>query len=48
MENIYFEMYSFLIDMYIEDKEEKIKLFVVIEIIFCVRKKVEWVMCWIN
>lgn len=48
MENIHSEMYSLLIDAYIQDKDEKTKLFAAIETIPCVRKKAEWAMRWIN
>lgn len=48
MENIHSEMYSLLIDTYIEDKEEKTKLLAATETIPCVRKKAEWAMRWIN
>lgn len=48
MENIHSEMYSLLIDTYIQDKEEKTKLFAAIQTIPCVGKKAEWAMRWIN
>lgn len=48
MENIYLEMYCLLIDIYIRDFGEKEKVFNVIEIFFCVKKKVQWVFKWMN
>lgn len=48
MENIYFEMYSFFIDIYIKDFKEREFFFNVIEMMFCVKKKVDWVLCWIG
>lgn len=48
MENIHSEMYSLLIDTYIEDKKEKEYLFTAIETIPCIRKKAEWALRWIS
>lgn len=48
MENIYLEIYFLFIDIYIKDIKEKDYLFNVIEILDCVKKKVEWVLCWIE
>ena len=48
MENIHNEMYSLLIDTYISDKEEKMKLFNAIENFPCIAKKAEWAKKWIN
>lgn len=47
MEAIHSETYSLLIDTYIEDKEEKAKLFKAIETIPCVKQKAEWAQKWI-
>ena len=48
MENIHSETYSLLIDSYVKDKEEKIKLFNAIDTIPCVRKKAKWAQKWIS
>jgi ribonucleoside-diphosphate reductase beta chain len=48
MEACHGEMYSLLIDTYIEDKEEKAKLFRAIETIPCVKQKAEWAQKWIS
>lgn len=48
MENIHSEMYSLLIDTYIEDKEEKEKLLRAIETIPCIREKADWALKWTN
>lgn len=48
MEACHSEMYSLLIDTYIEDKEEKAKLFRAIETIPCVKQKAEWAQKWIS
>ena len=48
MENIHSETYSLLIDSYVKDKEEKIKLFNAIETIPCVSKKAKWAQKWIS
>jgi ribonucleoside-diphosphate reductase beta chain len=42
------EMYSLLIDTYVEDKEEKLNLFRAIETIPCVKQKAEWAQKWIE
>jgi len=42
------ETYSLLIDTYIEDKEEKMKLFQAIETIPCVKLKADWAKKWIE
>lgn len=47
MEAIHSETYSLLIDTYIEDKEEKIKLFHAIQTVPCVKLKAEWAQKWI-
>jgi ribonucleoside-diphosphate reductase beta chain len=47
IEAIHSETYSLLIDTYIDDKEEKSKLFRAIETIPCVKQKAEWAQKWI-
>ena len=46
IENIHSEVYSLLIDTYIQDKAEKDVLFRAIETIPCVKKKAEWALQW--
>jgi len=48
IENIHSETYSLLIDTYIRDPAEKIKLFRAVETIPCVRKKADWAVKWIS
>jgi ribonucleoside-diphosphate reductase beta chain len=48
MENIHSETYSLLIDTYINDEEEKAKLFNAIDTIDAVKKKAEWALKWIK
>ena len=48
MEGIHSEVYSLLIDTYIDDTKEKDTLFRAIETIPCVSKKAEWALKWIN
>lgn len=48
MENVHSETYSLLIDTYIKDENEKMKLFRAIETLDCVRKKAEWALRWIE
>jgi ribonucleoside-diphosphate reductase beta chain len=48
MENIHSETYSLLIDTYIQDPEEKDRLFRAIETIPAVKKKAEWALKWIE
>jgi ribonucleoside-diphosphate reductase beta chain len=48
MENIHSETYSLLIDTYINDQEEKARLFNAIETIPAVRKKAEWALKWVD
>ena len=47
MEAIHNEQYSILIDTYINNTEEKNKLFRAIETIHCVKKKADWALKWI-
>ena len=48
MENIHSEMYSLLIDTYIEDSREKRHLFKAVETIPMIKKKADWALKWIN
>jgi len=48
IEAIHSEMYSLLIDTYIEDKEEKMGLFHATQTIPCVKHKAEWAQKWIE
>jgi ribonucleotide reductase beta subunit family protein with ferritin-like domain len=48
MENVHSEMYSLLIDHYIQDNEEKSFLFNAIENVPVIKKKAEWALKWIN
>tara|TARA_Y100000389_G_scaffold197210_1_gene231379 strand:- start:509 stop:1489 length:981 start_codon:yes stop_codon:yes gene_type:complete len=48
MENIHSETYSLLIETYIGNEEEKMKLFKGIENFECIRKKADWAIKWIK
>ena len=48
MENIHSETYSLLIDTYIKDENEKLKLFRAIDNFECIKKKADWAIKWIN
>jgi ribonucleoside-diphosphate reductase beta chain len=48
MENIHSEVYSLLIDTYIKDQAEKLKLLNAIETVPCVKKKAEWAIHWME
>jgi ribonucleotide reductase beta subunit family protein with ferritin-like domain len=48
MENIHSEMYSILIDTYINDESQKNKLFTALENYPCIAKKANWAKKWIN
>jgi len=48
MENIHSEMYSLLIDTYIKDFDERLRLFNAIETIPTIKKKAEWALKWIK
>ena len=48
MENIHSEMYSILIETYINNKEYKQKLFNAIETYPCIKQKADWAQRWIN
>ena len=48
MENIHSEMYSLLIDTYVDNETERRFLFNAIENLECVKKKAQWALKWIN
>ncbi|MEL6607074.1 MAG: ribonucleoside-diphosphate reductase small subunit [Bacteroidota bacterium] len=48
IENIHSEVYSLLIDTYINDSKEKDKIFNAIETLDCVKKKAKWALRWIE
>ena len=48
MENIHSETYSLLIDTYIKDKDEQVKLFRAIDNFPCIKKKADWAIKWIQ
>ena len=48
MENIHSETYSLLIDTYINNSDEKLKLFRAIDNFECIKKKADWAIKWIN
>jgi len=48
MENIHSETYSLLIETYINDNEEKHKLFNAVQNYPCIRKKADWAIKWIQ
>jgi len=48
MENIHSETYSLLIETYIKDKDEKMKLFKALDNFPCIRKKADWALKWIH
>ena len=48
MENIHSETYSVLLDTYITDSEEKLRLLHAIQTIPCIQKKAEWAVRWIG
>jgi ribonucleoside-diphosphate reductase beta chain len=48
MEACHAEMYSLLIDTYIDDKEEKLGLFKAIQTIPCIKQKANWAQKWIE
>jgi len=48
MENIHSETYSLLIDTYIKDKREKLKLFQAIDNYPCIKQKADWCIKYIN
>ena len=48
MENIHSETYSLLIDTYIKNGDEKMKLFQALDNFPCIKKKGDWAIKWIN
>ena len=48
MENIHSEMYSILIDTYINDAKEKKECFKAVDNFPCIKKKADWALKWIN
>ena len=48
VENIHSETYSLLIDTYIKDPQEKIRLLHAIDTVPCVRRKANWALQWCN
>jgi ribonucleoside-diphosphate reductase beta chain len=48
IEAVHSEMYSLLIDTYVEEKEEKTNLFHATQTIPCVKQKAEWAQRWIE
>jgi ribonucleoside-diphosphate reductase subunit M2 len=48
IENIHSEMYSLLIDTYIQDPEEKMQLFHAAQNYPCIKKKADWARKWIS
>ncbi len=48
MENIHSQMYSQLIETYIEDREEKSKMFNALDNFPCIKKKADWAKKWIG
>jgi ribonucleoside-diphosphate reductase subunit M2 len=48
MESVHSEVYSLLIDTYIENKQEKLDILRAIQTIPCVQKKAEWALQWID
>jgi len=48
MENIHSESYSLLIDSYIKDHDEKMKLFKALDNFPCIKKKADWAQKWIH
>ena len=48
MENIHSEMYSVLIDTFIQDSDQRTKLFQAIQHYPCIKKKADWAKKWIH
>lgn len=48
MENVHSETYSLLIDTYIKNGDEKMKLFQALDNFPCIKKKGDWAIKWIN
>lgn len=48
MEGVHAETYSLLLDTFVEDKDEKTKLFNAISEIPCIKRKADWALKWMN
>jgi len=48
MENIHSEVYSLLIETYINNPEEKLSLFNAVKTFPCIKRKADWAIKWIN
>jgi ribonucleoside-diphosphate reductase beta chain len=48
MENVHSEVYSLLIDTYIKDSAEKLRLLNAIDTVPCVKKKADWAIHWME
>jgi len=48
MEGIHSETYSLLIDKYVKEKDDQLKLFRAIDDIPCIKKKAQWALKWIE
>jgi len=48
IENVHSEVYSLLIDTYVDDAAQRDRLFHAVEHVECVRKKAEWAQRWIH
>lgn len=48
MENIHSEVYSLLIDTYIQNEKEKAELFQAIEVFPAIKKKADWALKWVE
>ncbi|KAI9057850.1 ferritin-like protein [Trametes sanguinea] len=46
IEMVHSEMYSLLMNMYIKDEKERVRLFGTINTIPCVTHKANWALCW--
>lgn len=48
MENVHSEMYSLLIDTYVNDPVQRVHLFDAIKTVPCIKRKAEWALKWVN
>lgn len=48
VQNVHAETYSLLIDTYVKDNEEKLRLFNALETVPCVRAKADWALKYIE
>jgi ribonucleoside-diphosphate reductase beta chain len=48
MEGVHSETYSLLIDKYVKDKDEQLRLFRALDTIPCIKQKGEWALRWIE